>query len=47
MRKIALIDSEHHTERALSSDWSDNDFVMVVYDNIILVALWIENFDWT
>ena len=45
MRKIAVIDSEHHTGRALSSDWSDNNFLMVVYDDIILVVLWTENFD--
>ena len=32
-------------ERALTSDWFVNTFIMVVYENISLVALLTENSD--
>ena len=40
-------DVKHHVGRASTSDWLQNSFIMVVYENIFLFVLWTENADWT
>ena len=37
--------SLHPARRALSSDWCVNSFIMVVYEQIYLVMLYIKNSD--
>ena len=48
--KVGLSDlvSQHTRGRALTSDWSVNSFIVIVYDKIIFsFVLWTENSDWT
>ena len=37
--KLGILTPDHLTGRALTSDWSVNSFVMVVYDNFFDCAL--------
>ena len=38
--RVVYSPAPHPAGRALTSDWSVNCFIMVVYENILLVVFW-------